>query len=631
MSKILYAGWPAQVSRVSVAHDNCAQLWMQHLSALVMFTQLRASNPVACHSSAAGCTRLRHCCCVVVKTPAVSPAGAMSNLSCTCNVDMCRSLTWNCLCVLSIPPDRPLGDMTNPWDISPRAPSYQPAAGNSGADVAGFSRPPTFSPGANNVSHHHTLNGVPPSPAAALTATGGVPASPIPSALCVALSREAVVAGFADGELRVWHVPDVHMAALQLVVNDLGLLGAPLPGLLPGMHPSYLPSHSFSQTVAGQQQQQQPGGGSSFQHAGTAAAAAGGMVANVWAPSPRGGPGSVEVHIAGGSGVPAHHNPYHSPSGGGSPGLAASPTGGSNTLALLGGAGMLPLGANGFSPARPIPSSAVRLVGTPLEGLSPSALSPAQLSPESSLVGPIGGVPLTVAAAAGIAAGHSGLTANSASSSAPANSNAHGGQAASHSPGAAPEAAAAKPVASTPVAVPIAMGPGSKAPGGTSVHASMRLNGHHAARDHGGARLASPSTASERSSIDEVHMSGVNSAARASEDAGSTVDDASSSAGSRQHGADITPSSVAGGRPVTPQSGSQTKGSRGNAKSPGLLAAGLAGASGSGGLQGKLKDLQAAHHAGFGSFMSMDVPEMLAANIAAARAVGRSHTCLGTC
>ncbi|GAX84568.1 hypothetical protein CEUSTIGMA_g11989.t1 [Chlamydomonas eustigma] len=42
-----------------------------------------------------------------------------------------------------------------------------------------------------------------------------------PAALCSALGRNMVVAGFDDGEVRMWHVEDLHLAALRMMASDL--------------------------------------------------------------------------------------------------------------------------------------------------------------------------------------------------------------------------------------------------------------------------------------------------------------------------------------------------------------------------------------------------------------------------
>lgn len=49
----------------------------------------------------------------------------------------------------------------------------------------------------------------------------------VPPALCCAVTHNAVVAGFGDGEARVWHCgEEFKMAALRIAAAEFGLPGA---------------------------------------------------------------------------------------------------------------------------------------------------------------------------------------------------------------------------------------------------------------------------------------------------------------------------------------------------------------------------------------------------------------------
>ncbi|KAG1669406.1 hypothetical protein FOA52_004057 [Chlamydomonas sp. UWO 241] len=94
------------------------------------------------------------------------------------------SLTWMCLAVLTLP--------------SGPASSHFPSAGG---------------------HHHHHPNW---HYAASNGGGGGGPDAWVPpAALCCVMSRDAVLAGYADGEVRMWHVADLPSAALAAVTAEL--------------------------------------------------------------------------------------------------------------------------------------------------------------------------------------------------------------------------------------------------------------------------------------------------------------------------------------------------------------------------------------------------------------------------
>lgn len=107
-----------------------------------------------------------------------------------------RSRNWTCLSVLALPAAK-----------ASLAPAPAPPPNHLATAMA-------------------TAAGTPSGSGAPLRGPGG-PVVSVPPALCCAVTHNAVVAGFGDGEARVWHCgEEFKMAALRIAAAEFGLPGA---------------------------------------------------------------------------------------------------------------------------------------------------------------------------------------------------------------------------------------------------------------------------------------------------------------------------------------------------------------------------------------------------------------------